>query len=84
MAEFNDLFSLAGPVEDGARSHCGGGRQHGGAHGPRDGLLLVLSFTLTATDGRFALELAVPPSHVMILDALAARAATTMNGGDRH
>ncbi|MDG4792572.1 hypothetical protein [Micromonospora sp. WMMD1082] len=36
------------------------------------------TFTLTATGGQLALEVAVPAEHVDVLDALAARA-----GGDR-
>ncbi len=42
------------------------------------------AFILTARDGRLMLEVAVPPTHVTILDGLEARAATAMSGGDRR
>lgn len=45
------------------------------------GCCSFFAFTLTATDGRLILEVAVPPTHVTILDELQARAATTMSGG---
>lgn len=48
------------------------------------GCCLFFAFTLTARDGRLTLEVAVPPIHVTILDALEARAATAMSGGDRR
>jgi hypothetical protein len=48
------------------------------------GCCSFFAFTLRARDGRLTLEVAVPPAHVTILDALAARAATAMGGGDRR
>ncbi len=34
------------------------------------------TFTLTATEGRLALEVAVPPAHVDVLDGMLMRAGT--------
>ncbi|MGH3768074.1 MAG: hypothetical protein ACRDTX_23490 [Pseudonocardiaceae bacterium] len=47
------------------------------------GCCSFFAFTLTATDRRLELRVAVPPTHVAVLDALAARAARAMSGGDR-
>lgn len=38
------------------------------------------TFTLTATGGQLLLEVVVPATHIAVLDALAARAATAISG----
>jgi hypothetical protein len=38
------------------------------------------TFTLTAAAGSLSLEVAVPPAHVAVLDALAERAASRLSG----
>lgn len=39
------------------------------------------AFTLTATGGQLLLEVAVPPAHITVLEALASRAATEVSDG---
>lgn len=39
------------------------------------------TFTLTATAGQLRLEVTVPSAHIGVLDALAARAAVVLDGG---
>lgn len=40
------------------------------------GCCSFFTFTLTATGGRLVLEVTVPPTHIEVLDGLAARAST--------
>lgn len=44
----------------------------------------LFTFTLTATGGQLLLEVVVPAAHIVVLDALAARATTAMGRGDRR
>ncbi|WP_432872143.1 hypothetical protein [Microbispora rosea] len=45
-----------------------------------NGCCSFFTFTLTVADGGLALEVAVPPEHIEVLDALQARAVSAASG----